>query len=381
MPGIFVSYRRSGTSTTTYRLVDDLRRAFGPEHIFLDVESIDPGIPFAEAIKLSLAKSSVALIMIGPEWATVKDDAGEPRLQNHDDWVRQEVRAALAANSRVIPVLVQGAKMPLASQLPEDMRGLTELNAFTLLPSQTHWSFDVNRLIENIKRADPNLAKTDVPPTPRPNPAPPAPAPKHYSYKVISGLALLVLVLLASTEGWDDAGEILFECLILVVGAGLCIAGLIDINKGKTTGFKGAITGISINSIAAVCYLIGSLIFSMSGGYDTYNELDYSNNSSQLLQNQTINTGNLNGTWVSPTSTIQVTHNGNNFSFIDINAFGAQVGSGQGNIQNGSLQFQYYNSLFDSSFNGTGTANNNALYFELFEPNSGQRIPITYYRQ
>ncbi len=381
MPGIFVSYRRSGTSTTTYRLVDDLRRAFGPEHIFLDVESIDPGIPFAEAIKLSLAKSSVALIMIGPEWATVKDDAGEPRLQNHDDWVRQEVRAALAANSRVIPVLVQGAEMPLASQLPEDMRGLTELNAFTLLPSQTHWSFDVNRLIENIKRADPNLAKTDVPPTPRPNPAPPAPAPKHYSYKVISGLALLVLVLLASTEGWDDAGEILFECLILVVGAGLCIAGLIDINKGKTTGFKGAITGISINSIAAVCYLIGSLIFSMSGGYDTYNELDYSNNSSQLLQNQTINTGNLNGTWVSPTSTIQVTHNGNNFSFIDINAFGAQVGSGQGNIQNGSLQFQYYNSLFDSSFNGTGTANNNALYFELFEPNSGQRIPITYYRQ
>ncbi len=381
MPGIFVSYRRSGTSTTTYRLVDDLRRAFGPEHIFLDVESIDPGIPFAEAIKLSLAKSSVALIMIGPEWATVKDDAGEPRLQNHDDWVRQEVRAALAANSRVIPVLVQGAEMPLASQLPEDMRGLTELNAFTLLPSQTHWSFDVNRLIENIKRADPNLAKTDVPPTPRPNPAPPAPAPKHYSYKVISGLALLVLVLLASTEGWDDAGEILFECLILVVGAGLCIAGLIDINKGKTTGFKGAITGISINSIAAVCYLIGSLIFSMSGGYDTYNELDYSNNSSQLLQNQTINTGNLNGTWVSPTSTIQVTHNGNNFSFIDINAFGAQVGSGQGNIQNGSLQFQYYNSLFDSSFNGTGTANNGALYFELFEPNSGQRIPITYYRQ
>ncbi|GAB1263532.1 toll/interleukin-1 receptor domain-containing protein [Aurantivibrio infirmus] len=381
MPGIFVSYRRSGTSTTTYRLVDDLRRAFGPEHIFLDVESIDPGIPFAEAIKLSLAKSSVALIMIGPEWATVKDDAGEPRLQNHDDWVRQEVRAALAANSRVIPVLVQGAEMPLASQLPEDMRGLTELNAFTLLPSQTHWSFDVNRLIENIKRADPNLAKTDVPPTPRPNPAPPAPAPKHYSYKVIGGLALLVLVLLASTEGWDDAGEILFECLILVVGAGLCIAGLIDINKGKTTGFKGAITGISINSIAAVCYLIGSLIFSMSGGYDTYNELDYSNNSSQLLQNQTINTGNLNGTWVSPTSTIQVTHNGNNFSFIDINAFGAQVGSGQGNIQNGSLQFQYYNSLFDSSFNGTGTANNGALYFELYEPNSGQRIPITYYRQ
>lgn len=385
MPGIFVSYRRSGTSTTTYRLVDDLRSAFGPELVFLDVESIEPGIPFAEAIKHSLAKSSIALIMIGPEWVSVKDESGESRLQDKDDWVRQEVRAALNSNLRLIPVLVQGAEMPLASELPEDIRGLTDLNAFTLLPSQTHWSFDVNRLIEKINRADPRLIilnKNNPDPTPKPKPKPAPPVTnKHYSYKVISGLVICGLFLLASFEGWEDAGELFGVFIVLIIGLGLCIAGLLDINRGKTLGIKGAITGISLNGIAAFIALIGSGVYAINGGYDDYDEFNTLAISADAQQIQSTSQVNLSGTWVAPTSTIRLTHNGNNFSFIDYNAFGAQVGNGQGTYQNGSLQFQYYNSFFDTNLTGTGIGNNNSLSFEFYDPNSGQTISITYHKE
>ena len=88
MSGIFISYRLS----------DELKRIFGEKNIFLGVESISPGLPFADAIQQSLNQCSVVLIIIGPQWLNIAGDDGERRLSDINDWVRQEVKLALLAN-------------------------------------------------------------------------------------------------------------------------------------------------------------------------------------------------------------------------------------------------------------------------------------------
>lgn len=382
MAGIFLSYRRSGTSTTTYRLVDELRTAFGAEHLFLDVESIDPGIPFGEAIQESLRKSSIALIMIGPEWATMAGETKQPRIQAPDDWVRQEVKAALQSSSRVIPVLVQGAHMPEAHQLPDDIKALADLNAFTILPTQTHWSFDVNRLIEKICVADPKLSRVSEtnPPIGNHTPAPNI----HISYKVISGLAIGALILLTIiSEGLEGSDEAVGAIVLLLVAAGLCIAGLLDILKKIVSGMKWAITGLIVCSLA----LLGScsaLLENMfwDDGYD----VDYSQPSTDLnIDGSSFsesNQANLTGLWVSLEGIrIQITHTGNQFSFIEYNGQGAQVGRGQGTVGNGSLQFQYYNDFTGLNAQGSAVIIDNMLTASLTDPTTGQQMVYLYYRQ
>jgi hypothetical protein len=50
----------------------------------------------------------------------------------------------------VIPVLVQGASMPSADEVPEDLAPLTRRNAFEL--HDTSWRYDIRRLITVIER-------------------------------------------------------------------------------------------------------------------------------------------------------------------------------------------------------------------------------------
>lgn len=146
---IFVSYRRKDTRHITARLVDKLEDIADIEEVFIDVDDIFPGDDFAAKIDGALAASDVCLIMIGEHWAGASDDAsdndGQARIFNDKDFVRREISAALASGKTVIPVLVDGASMPAVEQLPEDIQGLSRLNATFV----RHASFDTDlNLIE-----------------------------------------------------------------------------------------------------------------------------------------------------------------------------------------------------------------------------------------
>ena len=71
----------------------------------MDIDAIDPGEDFADAIDRTLSASRVVIAVIGPAWATVKEASGRRRLHNPDDAVVRELSAALTSNARVIPVL------------------------------------------------------------------------------------------------------------------------------------------------------------------------------------------------------------------------------------------------------------------------------------
>src|SRR6187551_3797066 len=109
---VFISYRRADSSADAGRLYDALRRRFGRENLFMDVDSLRPGEDWVEAVEAAVTRSDVLLAIIGPLWAQARDADGEFRLQKDLDRVRLEIEAALRLHKPVIPVLVEGASMP-----------------------------------------------------------------------------------------------------------------------------------------------------------------------------------------------------------------------------------------------------------------------------
>jgi hypothetical protein len=63
--------------------------------------------------------------------------------------VRFEIQAALERRVSVIPVLVDGARVPLRQQLPDDLRKLTRLNALEM--GHGRFEFDESRLMAVIQ--------------------------------------------------------------------------------------------------------------------------------------------------------------------------------------------------------------------------------------
>jgi hypothetical protein len=59
--------------------------------------------------------------LIGERWLSVIDQHGRRRLDSPDDFVRLEIEAALQRDVRVIPILVDGATMPEAGELPSSL--------------------------------------------------------------------------------------------------------------------------------------------------------------------------------------------------------------------------------------------------------------------
>src|SRR5271170_5713720 len=108
---IFISYRREDSDGYAISLKDRLDRSF-PKQVFKDIDAIEPGADFVEAIEKALRSCEVAIVIIGKRWLTVVDKLGRRRLDDPGDFLRHEVATVLKRGVRVIPVLVDGAEMP-----------------------------------------------------------------------------------------------------------------------------------------------------------------------------------------------------------------------------------------------------------------------------
>lgn len=145
---IFLSYRRDDTRYVAGRLADRLGEEF---HLFMDTDTIQPGMDFIEVIRREVAECDILIAVIGSQWATLVDSSGRRRIDDPKDWVAEEIRVALERKIRVIPILVDGARMPEAEELPPSLTRLASLQALTL----RHESFvsDSSRLISAIRAA------------------------------------------------------------------------------------------------------------------------------------------------------------------------------------------------------------------------------------
>lgn len=207
--GIFVSYRRDDTRHVAGRLAGDLADRFGADSIFRDVESIDGGEEFPAKLEKALGQCAMMLVLIGPKWLDIADAQGRRRLDNPDDWVRQEIAAALRRGIRVVPVLVDDAPLPAEAALPEDLRPLVKRQ--TRLLSDNRWRGDLLTLVEMLAKVPGLKLRDDPAQPPGAAPAPVAAAPAS-RFKLIGGgalaaVALIVLVSMFSSDGPDLSGS------------------------------------------------------------------------------------------------------------------------------------------------------------------------------
>ncbi|GAB3968068.1 toll/interleukin-1 receptor domain-containing protein [Plantactinospora veratri] len=189
MTGIFINYR-TGDETFAAPVIDErLRREFGDDRVFRDSRSLEPGLDFPPEIWYHLKRSTVLLALIGPRWLTLADDSGNRRIDHPKDYVRREIRRALKRDIRVIPVLLDGGRMPAEEELPHDIRRLARRQ---FLPLHTRNLLgDLQRLVDELGRIVPRAGSapgTASATTPAPGQAAPAaPANGRHSAVHITG--------------------------------------------------------------------------------------------------------------------------------------------------------------------------------------------------
>jgi hypothetical protein len=259
MSRVFINYRRSDASAHANLLYDWIRERYGEDRVFKDVDSIAPGLDFVEAIEHAIDSSEVMLVVIGKGWLVDAD--GRHRLEDVDDYVRMEVATALRRNIRVVPVLVEGAEMPTAAELPEPLANLTRRHAFEINDARTRADRDelLRRLDTILGPPAPDASASPAvavrPPDPQPEPvAVVSASPSKPESKPTKSLV---------RWGWISAGGSLFFFPLAAVSV---ILGALAISRsnGQRAGMGMAII------VTAILIGLVSIRYVMSEAYVSY---------------------------------------------------------------------------------------------------------------
>src|SRR5215211_3946681 len=148
---IFINYRRDDSRGIAGRLQDRLAQAFGRKNVLVGVDRLSGGVDFEVHQNNQVAACQAFVTVIGPNWLDAKDEAGQRLLHHPEHSVAIEISAALARNIRVVPVLVDGARMPNESELPESLKALARCQAVEV--RQVHFDRDAEALVEGVRKA------------------------------------------------------------------------------------------------------------------------------------------------------------------------------------------------------------------------------------
>ena len=385
MSAVFISYRRSGAKHSAYRLKDRLKQAFGADKVFIDLEDIQPGLPFADVIKETIARCSVILVVIGPRWLEMQDMHGSRKLDDVDDWVRQEIEAAMASDARVIPVLVDGAPELTPEEVPASLREFAGLQAVRLNENETYWHFDVDRLIADIVAADPDLKAEDKP------------GGVKFSNKVIAALVMGVILLgLVGSVDVMDQDSAIAAIVFSVLALALSIWGYQDVQAGRSRGRTAAISSIVLAGVVGLAS-IGSLPPTGShtvvstppetpaGNGNTVDAKDFDPNTLPATASVPAapSTPDISGVWLSSDgSHIQVNQNGSRFNFLEFEPSGGITATGSGVIRGNRIESEFQST--DNSY-GSGefliSRDGVTISGSYTERSSGQTFSVTLSRR
>ncbi len=148
---IAISYRRADSSGISGRIFDRLAAHYGEGAVFMDIDHIPFGVDFRSHVHDTLLQTDILLAVIGANWIGV-DTAGHARIREEMDPVKVEIAMALEQHTTIIPVLVDGAKMPRSTELPPEFANFSFLNAAEV-SSGRDFHHHMDRLINAIDRA------------------------------------------------------------------------------------------------------------------------------------------------------------------------------------------------------------------------------------
>jgi hypothetical protein len=150
MPIIVISYRRKDSNEITRSIYHRLVERYGEKSVYIDINSIQPSANYRVHIRRTLERALVVLAVIGNEWSGPRE-SGAARLFDSDDPVRVEVETTLSSRRAVMPVLVNGARMPTEADVPDSLKPLPYLHAVEVR-SGDDFSSDFRRLCRAIDR-------------------------------------------------------------------------------------------------------------------------------------------------------------------------------------------------------------------------------------
>ena len=156
---IFIAYRRDDSQGFARSIHDRLALHFGEDAVFRDINDIEPGRPWEEAIDQALGSCEVFVLLIGQEWLEASDDQGNRRIDDPEDRHRREIETAIKRRIRMFVVLMEDAHMPRRQQLPQgsvghEAEGLQMVPALHALRIADHaFDYGIEELITSIEKA------------------------------------------------------------------------------------------------------------------------------------------------------------------------------------------------------------------------------------
>ena len=223
----------------------------------MDIDNIPYGTDFRAHIQTVWRQTDLLVVVIGPGWLG-NDGAGGIRMSQETDPVRSEVEAALARDLPMIPVLVDGARMPDSSVLPVSFKDFSFLNAAEVATGRDFHPH-IDRLIAAI---DKTLAAHGIIVSPPEAPAgasgssarpavaavSPAPAPRSWPVDLVRYLIVPTVILLVAHHLIIDAYDLGNDYLrVVTVAVPLAFGFLLFWLAGRGTGaavFIAAVQGL-----------------------------------------------------------------------------------------------------------------------------------------
>lgn len=170
MSSVIVSYRETDHTPAIDRIYDDLKRTFGEERVAFGTPSLAaPGIDPLGGIREQVRDAYSLVVVIGPRWL-------------EDDWLRDAgdpdvvaIETALDQSVRIIPVLVDDAELPTASELYGELVALAR--TLPIVIDEYNAERGLERLRDLVRRSLPEELRNAPPVMPPPLPVtPPRPS-------------------------------------------------------------------------------------------------------------------------------------------------------------------------------------------------------------
>ncbi len=208
-PRLFISYRRADSQAMTDNIRGYLARSLGTDAAFQDVVDIPFGVDFRSYLEQAIGSCKVLLVIVGQRWLTITDETGNRRLDDPNDFTRIEVETGLKnPNILVVPVLVDGANMPSADELPSSLHDLHFHNA-ARVRYNPDFDRDMETLISNIDRFLEGTITHPKPPENRAERLLPAPrrSPMIWIGAAVVALVVIgiILAVLSNSQGAPSA--------------------------------------------------------------------------------------------------------------------------------------------------------------------------------
>lgn len=161
---VFISYRRDSDAARAVILDKEISGAFNyPKEtpsvvIYRDTRKrLD--VPWPQELRDRCGAADIVLVVIGPNWLEAQDQHARRRIDQPDDWVRQEIELALASNKIVIPVVFgEVGMLPPPEGLPESIAGLAERRGVI---ARDEFPDDLQPVLREIERHLPGADRSE----------------------------------------------------------------------------------------------------------------------------------------------------------------------------------------------------------------------------